>query len=282
MILITHPEEMASWSETERLSGKRLGLVPTMGSLHRGHVALVEEAKRRTRRTILSVFVNPLQFGPQEDLARYPRDLERDSAMAEAAGVDVIFAPSPESMYPEGFETHVEVERATVGLCGPFRPGHFRGVTTVVAKLFHQTRPHLAVFGEKDFQQLAVIRRMVRDLDFGIEIVGAPTVRDPDGLAMSSRNVYLSAAERQAALCIPNACEASRRLYASGERDGLRLVGAARRVLSDEPLTRIEYVTLVDAETMEEVSTAVSPVLLALAVRIGKTRLIDNCVLGRD
>jgi pantoate--beta-alanine ligase len=282
MLLVESPNEMTAWSEAERLAGRRLALVPTMGYLHAGHMALVAEARRRAERTILSIFVNPLQFGPQGDLARYPRDLERDRRMAEEAGVDVLFLPTAESMYPEGFQTHVEVERTAHGLCGDFRPGHFRGVTTVVAKLFHLTRPHLAVFGEKDFQQLAVIRRMTRDLSFGIEIIGAETVREPDGLAMSSRNVYLSAAERQSALCIPRALAAARALYAGGERDSLRLLAAARRVLGDEPQTRIEYVSLVDADSMEEVATADSPALLAVAVRIGKTRLIDNCVLGRE
>ena len=281
MLLIESPTEMTTWSEAERLDGHRLGLVPTMGYLHRGHVSLMDESRRRAHRTVVSIFVNPLQFGPQEDLAHYPRDLDADRQLAEEAGVDVLFIPSAEAMYPEGFQTLVEVERATQGLCGASRPGHFRGVTTVVAKLFHLTRPHLAVFGEKDYQQLAVIRRMVRDLDFGIEIVGSPTVREADGLAMSSRNVYLAPGERARALCVPRALEAARKLWASGERDALRIVGAARRVLSDAAETRIEYVNLVDAETIEEVSVASAPALLAVAVRIGKTRLIDNCVLGR-
>lgn len=282
MLLIDSPTAMAAWSEGERLAGRRLGLVPTMGYLHAGHMSLVSESRRRSERTILSIFVNPLQFGPTEDLARYPRDLERDRRMAEEAGVDVLFVPSAEAMYPEGFQTHIEVERATQGLCGPLRPGHFRGVATVVAKLFHMTRPHVAVFGEKDFQQLAVIRRMVRDLDFGIDVVGVPTMRDADGLAMSSRNVYLGADERRAALCVPRALAAARELRAAGETDGLRILAAARRIIGDEPEVRIEYVSLVDAATMEEVTTADAPSLLAVAVRVGKTRLIDNCVLGRD
>lgn len=278
---IQTPTEMAAWAEAERLAGRRIGLVPTMGYLHAGHLALVHEARRHAERTVLSIFVNPLQFGPQEDLARYPRDLERDRRLCEEAGVDALYLPDVAHMYPEGFETHVEVERATQGLCGAFRPGHFRGVTTVVAKLFHVTRPHVAVFGEKDFQQLAVIRRMVRDLDFGIEIVGLPTVREADGLAMSSRNVYLSPDERRAALCVPRALEAARVLWRAGERDGLRLLAAARRTLGDEPQARIEYVSLCDAETMQEVGTASAPALLAIAIRIGRTRLIDNTVLGR-
>jgi len=282
MQLIESPAEMAAWSEAERLAGRRLGLVPTMGYLHRGHIALVAESRRRAARTIVSIFVNPLQFGPQEDLARYPRDLERDRAMAEEAGADVLFVPSVAAMYPEGFQTHVEVTEATRGLCGAFRPGHFRGVTTVVSKLFHQTRPHLAVFGEKDYQQLAVVRRMNRDFDFGIEIVGVPTVREADGLALSSRNVFLSPAERRTALCVPRALEAARSLHAAGERDALRLVAAARRVLGEEREVRIEYVSLVDPETMQEVGTAQSAVVLAVAVRVGKTRLIDNCFLTPD
>lgn len=273
---------MAAWSEDQRRAGLRLGLVPTMGYLHEGHLALVAESRRRCDRTILSIFVNPLQFGPQEDLAHYPRDPDRDHRLADEAGVDVLFAPPLEAMYPEGFETHVEVEHASAGLCGAFRPGHFRGVTTVVAKLFHITRPHVSVFGEKDYQQLAVLRRMARDLDFGIDVVGLPTVREADGLAMSSRNVYLDAAERQAALCVPRALGAAAALYDGGERDGLRIVAAARRVIGDESRARIDYVTLVDVETMQEVATAAAPTLLAVAVRIGKTRLIDNRVLGRE
>jgi len=282
MQTIASPLDMSAWSEAERTAGRRIALVPTMGFLHRGHASLIEAARQRADRVILSIFVNPLQFGPQEDLARYPRDFERDRKLAETHGVDVIFAPTAEAMYPEGFETHVEVEQLTRGLCGASRPSHFRGVTTVVAKLFHQTRPHLATFGEKDFQQLAAIRRMVRDLDFGIEIVACPTVREPDGLALSSRNSYLDATERRAAICVPRALEAARELYAAGERDSLRLVAAARRVIGDERLAHIDYVSVVDAESMTEIATADSPALLAIAVRVGKTRLIDNCVLGRD
>jgi pantoate--beta-alanine ligase len=275
MQLITSPTEMSSWTEEARRAGERVGLVPTMGYLHAGHLSLVAAARARADRVVVSIFVNP-----QEDLERYPRDLERDRKLLEDAGTDVLFVPEAGSMYAEGFQTHVEVERTTRGLCGASRPGHFRGVTTVVAKLFHITRPHLAVFGEKDYQQLAVIRRMVRDLDFGIDIVGAPTVREPDGLAMSSRNALLSSAERQAARCVPTALAAARRLFAAGERDGLRLLAAARQAIGGESLARIDYVSLVDADTLQEVTRVDAPALLAVAVRVGQTRLIDNCVLG--
>jgi len=251
-----------------------------MGYLHEGHLALVRECQRRADATVVSVFVNPLQFGPAEDLDRYPRDLGRDAALLERTGVDVLFAPEVPEMYPPGFETHVEVERSTRGLCGAHRPGHFRGVTTVVAKLFNIVRPHVAVFGEKDFQQLVVVRRMARDLDFNIEIVGVPTVRDEDGLASSSRNAYLTPEQRRAALAIPRALSAAREAFVRGERRAAALLAAARAPLEAEPAVRIEYVAVVDAQTLAECSTVTRPARLALAVWVGRTRLIDNCALG--
>jgi pantoate--beta-alanine ligase len=231
---------------------------------------------------VVSVFVNPLQFGPAEDLDRYPRDLERDASLLQAMGVDVLFAPDEREMYPSGFQTHVEVEGLTQGLCGAHRPGHFRGVTTVVAKLFNIVRPHVAVFGEKDFQQLLVVRRMARDLDFDVEIVGVPTVRDADGLALSSRHAYLSPEERRAALAIPRALAAAREEFARGERRAAALLAAARAPLQAEAAMRVEYLALVDAETLGEISTVARPALLALAAWVGRTRLIDNCVLGKE
>jgi pantoate--beta-alanine ligase len=281
MLLITSPSEMSIWSDARRAAGERIGLVPTMGYLHAGHLSLVAAAQARADRVAVSIFVNPLQFGPQEDLERYPRDLERDRELLQNAGTNVLFVPDAGAMYPEGFQTQVEVERTSLGLCGASRPGHFRGVTTVVTKLFHIARPHVAVFGEKDYQQLAVIRRMTRDLDFGIDIVGVPTVRERDGLAMSSRNAYLGPAERRAAVCVPAALEAARRLFATGERDALRILAAARQVIGEEALARIDYVNLVDADTLEQVTRVDAPALLAVAVRMGKTRLIDNCVLAQ-
>jgi pantoate--beta-alanine ligase len=216
MQTITEPRTMQAWADATRARGERIALVPTMGALHEGHVALIAEARRRAKRVVVSIFVNPIQFDRRGDFERYPQTLEDDAARCAAAGVDVIFAPSPRAMYPEGFQSAVEVAALTVPLCGKTRPGHFRGVTTVVTKLFHAVRPHLAVFGEKDWQQLAVVRRMAADLDFGIEIVGVPTVREADGLALSSRNRRLSAEEREAARCVPRALDAAAEMAATG------------------------------------------------------------------
>lgn len=279
MQTITGIQDMQQWSDAVRAGGQRIGFVPTMGYLHAGHVSLIAEARRRADVTVASIFVNPLQFGANEDLERYPRDIERDSALLTEAGTDVLFLPDGKAMYPEGFQTTVAVDRITRGLCGASRPGHFRGVTTVVTKLFNMVRPHVAVFGQKDFQQLAAIRRMVADLSFDIEIVGAPIVREADGLAMSSRNAYLSPAERKAARCLARALAAACAAVKRGETDGLRILAAARRVIADESLARLEYATLADPDSLEEVTVVNAPTLFALAVHIGKTRLIDNCIL---
>lgn len=279
MTVIETARGMQSWSDAVRSGGERIGFVPTMGYLHEGHMTLVREAKQRADRCVVSIFVNPMQFGPNEDLARYPRDLERDSAMLSAAGVDVLYLPNAQAMYPPGFQTEVSVTRLTRGLCGRSRPTHFRGVTTVVAKLFHAVKPHVAVFGQKDFQQLVAIERMVADLDMDVEIAGAPIVREPDGLAMSSRNVYLAADERRAALCLSRAWQAARRSFDAGERDAGALLAAARAVIDAEPLARADYVELVDRFDLEPVDRIERPALLALAVFIGETRLIDNTVL---
>lgn len=279
MNTITAIQQMQRWSDAARERGQRIGFVPTMGYLHAGHVSLVGEALKRADVTVASIFVNPLQFGANEDLDRYPRDIDGDTRALTAAGTDVLFLPDVKEMYSEGFQTSVRVDRVTRGLCGASRPTHFHGVTTVVAKLFNMVKPHVAVFGQKDFQQLVAIRRMAADLNFDIEIVGAPIVRDADGLAMSSRNAYLSGPERQAALCLSRALHTAAEQVERGETDALRILGAARRVITDEPRARLDYATLVDPDTLEDVTTVQAPALLALAVHIGKTRLIDNCIL---
>lgn len=281
MQVLETPEQMQAWADRARGAGERIGFVPTMGYLHEGHLSLVREARRRADRTVVSVFVNPLQFGPHEDFDRYPRALERDRTLLEQEGVDVLYAPSVEAMYPPGFQTHVEVERVTQGLCGATRPGHFRGVTTVVAKLFHAVKPHVAVFGQKDFQQLVAIRRMVRDLDFDIEIVGAPIVREADGLAMSSRNAYLSARERRAATCLHRALAAAAEMVHRGEDDAARVAAAVRQHIDAEPLARADYVAVVDPDTLEPLERTTGGCLIAAAVFIGSTRLIDNVLIDR-
>ena len=280
MDTITTVRDMQHWADAARASGQRIGLVPTMGYLHAGHLSLVAEAQRHSDRTVVSIFVNPLQFGANEDLAHYPRDVERDTRLLAGAGADVLFLPDVPSMYPEGYQTTVTVDRVTRGLCGTARPTHFRGVTTVVAKLFNAVKPHVAVFGRKDYQQLVAIRRMTADLNFDIRIIGAPLVREPDGLAMSSRNAYLSPSERAAARCVSQALAAAEALVQRGETDGLRVLAAARRVIADQRLARLDYASLVSPETLQDVSTIEAPALLALAVYIGKTRLIDNQLLS--
>lgn len=271
--------EMRAWADQARGAGRRIGLVPTMGYLHDGHLSLVVEARRRAEACVASIFVNPLQFGPSEDLDRYPRDLPRDRAALSAAGVDVLYLPTAAEMYPAGFQTEVAVANVSKGLCGRSRPGHFNGVTTVVTKLFNAVKPHVAVFGEKDFQQLAVIRRMASDLDTGIEVVGAPIVRELDGVAMSSRNAYLSESERTAARCLSRALAAAREAVAGGARLAADVLAPARAVLDAEPAARADYVELVDVDSLEPVDRITARALLALAVFIGRTRLIDNTIL---
>jgi len=251
-----------------------------MGALHDGHLALVRAARARADVVILTIFVNPTQFGPNEDLAKYPRDEAGDIARARTAGIDLAFCPDAAAMYPPGSQTFVEVRELQKPLCGASRPGHFTGVATVVTKLFHATLPHVAVFGEKDYQQLAIIRRMVRDLDFGIEIVSVPIVREPDGLAMSSRNAYLGPDERRAALALSAGLAAAQAAFAAGERDAAALVAAARAPIEAEPLARIDYVELRDADELTELARVDRRAVLAMAVFIGKTRLIDNRVLA--
>jgi len=268
---------MQAWiREARERDHVRLALVPTMGALHAGHLSLVELARRHADKVVASVFVNPTQFDRADDFARYPRDLERDGALLASAGVDVVFAPDAAEMYPPGAQTSVSVERLAEPLCGAHRPGHFRGVATVVLKLFHIVQPHVAIFGEKDYQQLALIRRMVRDLHVDIDVVGAPIVREDDGLAMSSRNRHLDPAERAAALCLVRALDAAEACVAAGERDTVALVEAANAVIALEPRARAEYVVAVDPDTLAPAAEVAGPVVLALAVWIGSTRLIDN------
>jgi pantoate--beta-alanine ligase len=264
-----------------RAEGKQIGFVPTMGNLHAGHAALVTKATQRCDFVVASIFVNPLQFGAGEDLDSYPRTLAADQEKLLEAGCQLLFAPSVEEMYPDGMagQTLVSVPGVSEGLCGGSRPGHFDGVATVVTKLFHMVQPDLAIFGEKDFQQLAVIRRMVRDLDQGVEIVGMPIVREPDGLAMSSRNAYLSPELRREALALSAGLAAAEAAFGAGERDAAALLAAARAPIAAQPSTRIDYLELRDADELSTIDTVTRPAVLALAVFVGTTRLIDNRVL---
>ncbi|HWP59862.1 MAG TPA: pantoate--beta-alanine ligase [Candidatus Acidoferrales bacterium] len=281
MEIIESIDRMRVWSERERRAGGRIALVPTMGFLHEGHLRLVRDARRRGDRLVVSIFVNPKQFSPAEDYAGYPRDLERDRKLLGREGVDALFCPAAAEMYPEGYQSYVEVTELSAPLCGRARPGHFRGVATVVTKLFNIVRPHVAVFGEKDFQQLQIVRRLVRDLNFDIEIVGHPTVRDEDGLALSSRNSYLDENERRAALCLHRALELAGVLVRRGERNGESLLAAVRSEIAREPRARLDYAELCDPETLQPVGEVNGAALLALAVWIGKARLIDNVILRR-
>ncbi len=256
------------------------GLVPTMGYLHAGHLSLVRRAQAECAHVGVSIYVNPIQFGPHEDLARYPRDLPRDLALLQDLKVDLVWTPTDAEMYPPRFQTHVTVERVSQPLEGARRPGHLRGVATVVAKLFNAFTPDKAYFGQKDAQQAAVIRQMVADLNFPLEVVVCPTVREPDGLAMSSRNVYLSPTERQAATVLYRALCAAQARFDAGERDATKLRAAMSEVLAAEPLAHVEYVSAADPDTLDELERVETRVLLSLAVRIGATRLIDNFRLG--
>jgi pantoate--beta-alanine ligase len=268
--------EMKALARAWAGEGKRIGFVPTMGYLHEGHLSLVRESKRRADVTVVSVFVNPTQFGPNEDFKKYPRDLAKDAAYLEGGGVDCLFHPEAAEVYPPGYRTFVEVEGLQDKLCGRSRPGHFRGVATVVLKLFEIVRPDLAFFGAKDAQQVLIIGRMAADLDLDVEVVACPLVREADGLALSSRNAYLSPEERQAALALSTSLRWAEKAAAAGERDAARLVAGVRSILEAEPLARIDYVEAVDPGTLEPVGEVRGEVLLALAVFLGSTRLIDN------
>ncbi len=278
MEIIESPREMQEWSEAARRRGETIAFVPTMGFLHEGHLTLMREGRKHASLLASSLFVNPTQFGPNEDFSRYPRNFEGDCAMMRTVPVDVLFAPEPERMFPAGSQTWVEVTEITRGLCGDHRPGHFRGVTTVVAKLFNIVKPHCALFGEKDFQQLRAIERMVRDLNFGLEIIPVPTVREADGLAMSSRNAYLSPDERRKALSLSCALRAAGASLKTGARTPAELVRSARRLLESTPGVAIEYVEAVDAETLQPLESIDRPVVVAIAAKVGTTRLIDNMI----
>ena len=256
-----------------------VGLVPTMGFLHEGHLSLVRRAAQECASVVVSIFVNPTQFGPSEDLAAYPRDMERDLRLLEPLGVDLVWTPTPEIMYPDGYQTWVEVETLTAFLEGARRPGHFRGVTTIVTKLFTGVQPAKAYFGQKDAQQAAVIRRMTRDLNFPIDIVVCPIVREPDGLAMSSRNTYLDPEQRQAATVLYRALNAAKDAYDSGERDAERLRAIMEETIAAVPLAQMQYVSCADYDTLEELDQISGKALLSMAVFVGKTRLIDNFIL---
>ena len=271
---------MQGKAEEIRLSGKKIGLFPTLGFLHEGHLELIRQGRKRTDVLVMSLFVNPTQFGPNEDLDKYPRDIEGDIKKAEGEGVDIVFLPSPEEMYPDGYLSSVKVEKITGFLCGKSRPGHFEGVTTVVAKLFNIIKPHFALFGQKDFQQLAVIKRMVKDLNMDVEIVDVPTVREADGLAMSSRNKYLNAEERKSALCIKKSIDMAVEMAGKGELNSEKIISSIRELIMSFPFTGIEYVKICNPETLEDIDQLEEMSLLALAVKVGSTRLIDNCVIN--
>ena len=277
MMIVSTLEELSS--ARPLLDGK-LGLVPTMGYLHEGHLSLVRRAKAECSSVAVSIFVNPTQFGPNEDLSKYPRDLERDLHLLEEAGVDLVWTPMPEIMYPAGYQTWVQVEEVTRPLEGTQRPGHFRGVTTVVAKLFNAVQPTKAYFGQKDAQQAAVIRQMTVDLNFPIEIVVCPIVREPDGLAMSSRNVYLDAEQRKAATVLFRSLSAAKEEYEKGERDAEALRRKVKEVIGSEPLAQLQYVSCADYDTLQELDRVTGKTLVSMAVFFGNTRLIDNFVLG--
>ena len=279
MQLIKDIHEMQAMAEETRRSGKKIALVPTMGALHEGHLSLMDYGREKADLLVVSIFVNPIQFGPKEDFEKYPRDLQEDSRLTEKRGVDIIFSPEPKALYPEFFQTYVTVDQVTQNLCGAVRPGHFRGVTTVVCKLFHIVKPHLAIFGQKDFQQLIVIQQMVTDLNMDVEVVGRPTIREADGLAMSSRNRYLSPQERGSARTLSQALMEAQTLFQKGERKTEILLDRVAGLIGRHPEARIEYAKICHPRTLEELTVVKDQGVLALAVWIGATRLIDNCLL---
>ena len=279
MKLIKTIDEMRAFRYAARKSGKRLGLVPTMGALHEGHLSLVRVARDASDIVVVSIFVNPTQFGPNEDFAKYPRNLESDAEMLEREHVDVIFAPSVNDMYPESAVTWVTVEEMSERLCGRSRPGHFRGVTTVVSKLFHIIGPDVAFFGQKDAAQVAIIRRMVRDLNMPVEIEVGAIVREPDGLALSSRNAYLNPEERKAALILHRSLQQAQTLFEEGERNSAKLITAGKQEFGSEPKARLDYFEIVDPDSLDSVSSISKRALIAVAAFIGNTRLIDNIIV---
>jgi pantoate--beta-alanine ligase len=280
MEIIESVREMQQLSESLRNQGKRIAFVPTMGYLHRGHLSLMEEARRQGDHIVTSIYVNPAQFAPNEDLAKYPRNFEMDRKLCEGVGVDVIFFPTNSEMYPIHYQTYVKVEEVTKKLCGLSRPDHFRGVATVCAKLFNMVKPHVAIFGKKDFQQLVVIKRMVTDLNMDIEIIGMQTVREADGLAMSSRNIYLKDEERESALSLSRSLILAKKRYDAGERDARKIIAETRELIESYSHTIIDYVQICDMTTMMDVEHINGECVMALAVKVGIARLIDNYVFG--
>jgi pantoate--beta-alanine ligase len=281
MLELTNISDLRRWSRNQRDSGRRIGLVPTMGYLHEGHLALVDEARRRADSVVMTIFVNPLQFGPTEDLARYPRNLPRDQGLASKRGVDLLFVPSVEAMYPAGSEVRVVPGPSAERWEGAARPGHFAGVLTVVAKLFHLVEPDLACFGRKDIQQLSLIKRMVRDLDWPLEIIEVPTVREADGLALSSRNAYLSPEQRTQAVGLSRALGQAHRAWCEGERRATAIEERIRQELRSYPGVAVEYIAVAEPEALAPVSTVDGRTIVAMAARVGSTRLIDNINLAQ-
>ena len=280
MKVIRSIKEMQAFSEYIRNSGKKIAFVPTMGYFHKGHLSLMREGRQRGDCVAISIYVNPTQFGPNEDFEKYPRDFERDKSLAEGVGVDVIFYPEDKEMYPANYQTYVSVEKVTQNLCGISRPGHFRGVTTVCAKLFNIVKPHYAIFGKKDFQQLVAIKRMVQDLDMDLEVIGMTIVRESDGLAMSSRNVYLKENERESALSLSRSLKLAKQMYDKGDRDALRILEEVKKFIENHPFSRIDYAKICNTKTLQDIDFLDGESVLALAVKINKTRLIDNYVFG--
>jgi len=277
--ILTTVDEMRAAARAARQRSKTLGFIPTMGALHEGHLSLIRSAGAKCDAVVVSIFVNPLQFGPNEDFFRYPRPFEKDLALLEQESVDFVFAPSPEEMYPAGAVTCVEVKRLSEKLCGRSRQGHFRGVTTIVSKLFNIIQPNLAFFGQKDAAQVAIIRRMVKDLNIPVEIVVCPIVREPDGLAMSSRNAYLSEEQRKSALVLSAALRHMQEAFENGERSSKTLLSAGVRIFEQEPAAKLDYLEIIDPDTLDDVNQLSKPALVAVAAFIGTTRLIDNVLL---
>jgi pantoate--beta-alanine ligase len=273
-------KKMQSYSDALRSQGKKIAFVPTMGFFHEGHLRLMKEAKKMADCVVVSIYVNPTQFGPQEDFSKYPRDFERDHQMAESVGVDVIFYPTNKEMYPAGYQTYVHVENVTENLCGMSRPGHFRGVTTVCCKLFNIVKPHIAVFGKKDFQQFVTIERMVHDLNMDLQIIGLPTVREAHGLAMSSRNKYLQKHERNSALSLFRSLRLAQKLYDGGERKSQVIIDKVEKLINKAPGTDVDYIKICSTKTLKDIREIKNQSVIALAVKVGATRLIDNHVFG--
>jgi len=282
MEIVHTVHDMHRFADRVHLRGQSIGFVPTMGFLHEGHLSLMRIARQHADVLVVSIFVNPTQFGPGEDFEAYPRDFERDSRMVADAGAGCLYCPDVSEMYPAGYQTRISVGEVTRNLCGLSRPTHFEGVATVVAKLFNAVKPQCAVFGQKDFQQLVVIKRMARDLNMDIDIIGAPIVRESDGIAMSSRNTYLGPAERQAARCLSRALEEVRAKVAAGERSTQALIELARGIISAETLGRIDYISICDSETLQDIACIEREAVMAIAVFFDKARLIDNAVLCPD